>query len=265
MTTISTTPHIVMTPVERQQGRFMRAPDHPGESGAAAGGDNTGGEGAQNSVSGDSANNSGAGFDLTAFWNTEGGDGNEPPAKSGSAGKDSTPPSNEPAAPSLAQQLGDEFNKLDFGSLFSDQIVADIAENKFESVNKLFGDSMKQAVQASMQMNARVLRAYGEQLMNDVKAEIAATFNTRDDNDTLVRDFPSAADPKIRPAIEKVYSQALKNTKNDRAAAVAQTKEMLKLMSQITSADLGVEIAPRGPADSRAPSPTDWMKELAGR
>ena len=124
----------------------------------------------------------------------------------------------------------------------------------------------RKIVQESLALQVQILRPFAEQLLEQVRAETNQTFNQRDNSDTLVKLFPAAKNPVMAKTIQPIYDQALKNSKGDRAAAVEQTKEMLRFMAGESATDLNLEIAPRGQGDRGGPTPNfNWLDELTGR
>ena len=136
----------------------------------------------------------------------------------------------------------------------------------FTAFQTAFNGALRQAVQQSLGLTTAVLKPFADQIMNEVRAEIASTMSGRDDNDQLIADFPAAKDKRIRPTIQNLYDQALRNTKGDRSAAVSQVKEMMRFMSETVADDLGINVAPRSPDDrGRPPKAVNWLDELSGR
>lgn len=252
------------------RGRYLK---EDGEQGGGAtpagGGDNAaGGQGNSNpGATGESgANNTGEGFDPATFWTgpDQGGSG----APSGESATGTTPGSGTGNdGNDLQTSLTTQLQSLSFGDPVFDATIAEqINAGDFTGVQKRLDASMQTAVRQSMSMNVQILRPFAEQLMNQMREEFGATLNGRDNNDTLVRDFPSAKDPRVAPIVSSIFSQALKNTKGNRDLAVSQTKEMLRLAAGTTAGDLGIEINPRGESDSGRQNPTiNWLDELTSR
>ncbi len=266
-----------MTPMERRAGRFMRAPDHPGDAGAASqpSGGNNGGQGAEGNsdsgASGDSgANNAGDKFDPAAFWN--GPAPAEGAAPSGeSAGKDGGESGNKGGGdgnqPGFAQQLTERLNGLTFGDpIFNAEVAEQINEGNYTGVQERFNAMGQQIVRESLAMQVQILRPFAEQLMEQVRQETQQTFTSRDNKESLVTLFPAAKNPVMAKTIQPIYDQALKNAGGNREKAVAQTKEMLRFMAGESAQDLNIEIAPRGQGDRGGPTPNfNWLDELTGR
>ena len=267
-----------MTPAERRAGRFMRAPDHPGDAGAATqqqGGNNGGQGGEGNSgggASGDSgANNAGETFDAASFWNgpapaegaapsgeSAGGNGGESGTQGGGNGNNQG---------QFAQQLTERLNGLTFGDpIFNAEVAEQINEGNYDGVQQRFNAMGQQIVREALAMQVQILRPFAEQLMEQVRGETQQTFNNRDNKESLVTLFPAAKNPVMAKTIQPIYDQALKNSGGNREKAVAQTKEMLRFMAGESAADLNIEIAPRGQGDRGGPTPNfNWLDELTGR
>lgn len=266
-----------MTPIERAHGRFMRAPDHPGDAGAASQqfGGNNGGQGgggnADESASGGSdSNNTGEKFDASSFWNGPAPAGDAAPSgesaggtgkESGTGGKDGQP------GTGFAQQLTERLSGLTFGEpIFTAEIAEQINEGNYTGIQERMNASMQQAVRESLAMQVQILRPFAEQLMEQVRQETQQTFTSRDNKESLVTLFPAAKNPVMAKTIQPIYDQALKNSGGDRTKAVSQTKEMLRYMAGESAADLNIEIAPRGQGDRGGPTPNfNWLDELTGR
>jgi hypothetical protein len=136
----------------------------------------------------------------------------------------------------------------------------------FKGFNEGLNKMMSHAVRQSLGLAVSVLRPFADQIMTDVEDRISQRLGTRDDADQLLNDFPAAKDPKIRPVVENLYAQALKNTKGDRPAAVEQVKSMMRLVSTSVADDLGLNVAPRGAEDSGRPATSvNWLDELSAR
>lgn len=239
------------------------------------GGNNGGGQGEGNSASGTSgagdSNNTGEQFDPSSFWNgpapikdaappgeSAGGTGGE----SGNNGEGTGQPQGQ-----FATQLSERLNGLTFGEpLFTAEIAEQINEGNYEGIQGRFQSAMQQAVRESLAMNVQILRPFAEQLMEQVRNETKQTFNSRDNQESLVTLFPAAKNPVMAKTIQPIYDQALKNSGGDRTKAVTQTKEMLRFMAGESAADLNIDIAPRGQGDRGGPTPNfNWLDELTAR
>jgi hypothetical protein len=248
--------------------RIMKDPEgHPGGIPGAAP-DNAGaGQGNSGGDSGNpdpSQNNDGEGFDPTTFWDSPSeGEGAAPSGESAGAGN---PPGGTESG-NFAQQLTNQLANLTFGEpIFTQEVAEEINQGNFSGFEKRVQAQMQAAVRQSMALNVQVLRPFAEQLMNQMRQEFGSTLNNRDNNETLIRDFPAAKDPRVAPVIQRVFEQALTNTKGDRTKAVAQTKQMISLLTNTAAGDLDLDVAPRGQGDSRTQAPPiNWLDELTGR
>lgn len=247
------------------RGRYLRD-DTPGGGGATPGGGDVSGAGAQGNSgdggTGDSQqNNTGPGFDANAFW---GGQGSGDPSSS-NPGSVSDDGSGSDDQSGLRDSLEQRLNSLNFGEpVMTQEIFESAQQGDFSGFQNALNQFGAQAVKQALGLSVSVLKPFADQLMADVRAEIASTMGRRDDADQLVRDFPAAKDPKIRPVVDSLYNQALKNTKGDRTSAVAQVKEMMRLMSTHVADDLGLNVAPRSADDSGRPqnAAVNWLDEL---
>lgn len=266
-----------MTPLERRAGRFMRAPDHPGDAGNVTqpGGGNNGSQGGEGNsggaASGDSgANNAGETFDPSAFWNgpapAEGAapSGESAGNKGGESGTNGGGNGNQTG---FATQLTERLNGLSFGEpIFNAEVAEQINEGNYTGVQERFNAMGQQIVREALAMQVQILRPFAEQLMEQVRQETQQTFTSRDNKESLVTLFPAAKNPVMAKTIQPIYDQALKNAGGNREKAVAQTKEMLRFMAGESAADLNIEIAPRGQGDRGGPTPNfNWLDELTGR
>lgn len=234
----------------------------------SAGGDNGGGQLGGNSgesgQSGQSANNTGDSFDPSTFWNGPASDGSG--ASSGESASGDGGESGTQGSANLGQQLTTQLAAMTFGDpIFTPEVAEQINNGDFNGVQQRFNAMGQNIVRQSMAMAIQIMRAHGESLQTQMRSEFGQTLNGRDNNEALVRDFPSAKDPRVAPVIQRVFDQALKNTGGKRDLAVKQTKDMLALMSNVTSGDLGLNLVPQG-ADYQPQQPaTNWLDELTVR
>lgn len=238
----------------RVQRRMMKNIEDGGHTGIVEGANNppvnepNGG----NPASG--GNNGGGEVDAMAFW--KGPDGDD--GQNGESG-------DQPQFSDPTQEISDTLQNLNFGNFFDAETVNQINDGNFEGINQRFTGIVQQSVRQSLGLTTQIMKAYGERILAQAREEARGTLDGRDDQAQLVKDFPAAADPKVAPMVQNVYSQALKNTKGDRVAAVKQTKEMLALFSRTTGSDLNLTVAPRSENDSIPQAATDWVGELIGR
>lgn len=243
-------------------GRLMK--DGEGEGGATGGDNGQGNSDAGGSGDGES-NNDGQAFDPKAFWGGSDSDGNPDPSGESAqgAGDDESGSSGE----SLQEVLTGRLEKMTFGEpVFTAEVAEQFAAGDFKGVEERIQAQMRASVRNSMSMMVQILRPFSEQLMTQAREEMQQTFTGRDNNEALETTFPAAKNPAVRPMIQGIYTQALKNAKGNRAEAVKQTKEMLKFAAGVTADDLDISVAPRGSEDSGRPAPNiDWLDELTGR
>lgn len=230
---------------------------------------NTGGGGQGNfepgGNTGSESNNTSGDFDPASFWESSGQEGGSAPSGE-SAGSTATSDSDTGGA-NLQTALTQRLESLAFGDpVMTEEIAQQINNGDFSGFQERINQSLNQAVRHALSMNVQILRPFADQIMSQVREEIGQTLSGRDDHSSLITDFPAAKNPVLAKTIEPIFAQALKNTKGDRAAAVKQTKEMLRFMSGAAAEDLDLEVAPRGSGD-RGPrnQTTNWLDELTTR
>lgn len=263
MTDIQTRPLLAttsMTPFERQQGRFMRAPDgHEGGTQTPVA-DNTGGNPNPNPDPNATPNNTSKPDGIEDFW-TRAVAGDEP---AGGA------PGSDGKTPAAAQAENDEFGKtlstrmagIKFDPIMTPQFADELGEGKFDGFNAAIHANMAKAVQEGLGLSVQVMQRFGQQLMQAVEAKLGTTLNSRDNSEALESAFPAAKDPKVRPVIQNVFNRALEIHKGDRNAAIKTTKDMLAAMHGVIGGGDGLNIPPPNPGDSSLQSPTNWLEAL---
>lgn len=268
-----------MTPMERQAGRFLRAPDH-GMGGEMMGmggnnGGDTGGNNGDSGTGGDGNNNDGQGLDAEAFWQgsipgNEGGSGNGSSGAGGTQGSGTQGQGgNEGGGDSnVGTALAEQLSTLNFGnSIMTPEVVEGINNGNFEAFNNNVNGALQSAVRNSLLMSVQVMREYGQRLQQQILSQVNGNLEGREDHAQLVKDFPAAANPKVAPLIQQTFAQALKNTNGDRGKAIQMTKQMLDIFARTTAPDLNLNVAPVGSGDSLPASTPrkNWLEELAGR
>ena len=272
---------MIMTPAERQMGRFMRAPD--GHDNGSSQGDFQGGPRPtnapdQNNQSGNgtgfgtptpSQNNSGDDFDPVSFWD-EGGDDEDGPDNRQSAPTPTPSPTPSPTptpAPNPGQQMLEEIRALSFDEVFTPEVTAELNEGKFEKANELITKNLRSGVESAFRTTVKLLTQFSEVNQRQMQAMIDERLTGEKQSDALVKAIPSAANPKVGPAIRAIYQQALRRAKGDTTKAISATKAMMQTLSSETADDLGFEVAPRDPHAPRtrgAPT-TNWLESLTSR
>lgn len=227
----------------------------------AGGGDNQQGNQQQNpGNTGGSADNTGQQFDATSFWADpqSSGDSNNQNQQGQGGG-------NDDSSGNLGTTLVERLQATQFGALFDDAISQEIADGKLDGINNRFNDMGRQMIRQSLMLNAEILRAYAPTIMSQVEQLLDSRLGSRDDQETLVKEFPAASDPKVAPVIRQVFDQSMKHAKGDRKAAVQMTKEMLKIMGQTASADFGFESPPNSRGDSNSDATASLLRDLLER
>jgi len=248
-------------------GRLIRDEEGHGDVGAGANnGDNGTGNSAPGANSESGTNNNGQGFDAASFWGSQNqgaeGSGNPGSATEGESG------SGTGGGENFAEQMTNQLSSMSFGGpVLTAEIAQQINEGNFEGFQTALNSSLQTAVRQTMAMNVQILRPLVDQILQQVDGKINGAFGNRDNSTALETEFPAARDPKIRPMVQRVFDQALANTKGNRGDAVKQTKEMLSILTQSMGGDLGLNVAPRGAGDSgRSSDPSiNWLDELTGR
>lgn len=238
-----------MTPVERRMGRFMRAPDHPADSGQ----NNTGGNPDPEPDSSSSQDNSGQPEDYGTFWNDPKPDDPTP---------DSSQQTAEPDAGSqLGTQLAQTIQNANFGEAFTREIGEQLAEGNMEGANAQINGMMRQSLQQSVAMTAQIVEAYGKQMQARFEQMIEQRFGSQETQKTLEETFKGMRDPAMAPVIQGVFNQAMAHTK-DRAKALEMTRGMLKAMGKSGAADMGLDSPPSNPNDSMGAGPKQLVEDL---
>jgi hypothetical protein len=242
----------MMTPMERQTGRFMRGPDHPGAGDAPPNpGDNTAVIPPAGATGDSGGDNNGQEFDADAFWKAgdEGGDAPDPLAE----------------AKELGTQLTSALNTMTFGgAVVDDSVAKELEQGNYANFNARLEGQLRMAARQTLAQSLNVMKVVEAQIMRKAEAQIAAALGNRDSQADLFAAIPSAKDPAVRPQIQAIYDQAMKVTKGNSKAALEMTKSMAAMVAKKMAPDLGLNFAPGNPGDS-APSPTNWMDELMGK
>jgi uncharacterized glyoxalase superfamily protein PhnB len=254
----------MMTPTERRMGRFMRAPDH-GESGSTQ--DNQGGnDGTQNNES-SNENNSGSGFNPEAFWNEpDAGKSNSPSGGSAESGKPASgdQQSTDPIQ-SAAQEIQKQFDAISFGEAFNAETIKAMEEGDMTKINQVLQTQHRQVITNTLQLAGKIIQLNNERMEARFQQMVDAKFGNRDNSDTLLKEFPAARDPAVRPMIEGVFNQAMKHANNNRVKAVEMAKDMLKYMGKTSAADLGLQLPQSADDISLTDNSRSLVDELLGR
>jgi hypothetical protein len=231
----------MMTPAERLKGRFMRAPDEhtlggpppgaPPESGTAP--DNKGGNSGDSGNPPEDKDNAGPKDELAGFWEGK----PEEPAAGDS--EESTA-----ASAALGGELKGLIDQFVPPPVFTKEIGEQIAEGNFDAANKLIQDGHQSAIRASVVVTSKLIGAVVTKLQSDFDARINAALGNKDNSEFLKQNFPQAKNPTLAPMVERVWQQAMTNSKGNREDAIRLTRGMLAAM--------GKEFAPddiRNPPD----------------
>lgn len=245
------------------RGRMIRDGEgHPVAGGAAITTPTDGSNSAPDGSNETSPNNTGNKFDPASFW-----DGPAPGGSTAPAGESAGGSSQESdTGNEFAQQLTARLETMTFGEpVFTAEIAEQINEGNYQGVQDRLNAMGRQIAREALAMQVQVLRPFAEQLMAQMASRTQETFNSRDNVESLVTQFPAAKNPVVAKTIQPIYDQALKNAKGDRTKAVAETKEMLRFMAGVSAKDLGIDVAPLGQSSHKGPAVHDWLDDLTGR
>lgn len=248
-------------------GRLMKDDNPGGGAIPADGGNNTSGNSGGGGSDSQGENNDGQQFDPSTFWGSPSPSPTPAPSGESAGNQDGGTGNNDGGGGNLQETLTTQLANIQVGNLMTAEIAQQINEGDFTGIQKAFNEGIQQAVRQSLSLNVQIMRPLADQIMAQVREEFGSTLNQRDNNDALIKDFPTAKNPQVRPIIQGIFDQALKNTKGDRALAVKQTKEMIRLTANLSADDLGINVAPRGSDDSGTPAigNFNWLDELTGR
>jgi hypothetical protein len=250
-----------MTPIERSQGRFMRAPDHPT------------GEGAQNNqgeitppaaTEQNQGDNTGKPFDAEAFWSEAGGDDGERPSGE-SVQNPPTPSATVPPA-NPANELATRIQGMNFGAVMTPEIMAKLGDGDPIAFNEGIQQFGQQIMRGAIVESVGIMRQLREQIFGEVRTMIDGRATGDKQYEALTTAIPSAADPKMGPTVKNIYTRALERAKGNTTQAIQMTKDVLKIQAETFGADLDLTVAPRSESDNiRQPKPTNWLEELSAR
>ena len=249
----------MMTPAEIAAGRFMRAPDHPS-------GDDTGGAPADSSVDKDNKDgNSGESktptgtedndrqpLELTQFWDgkpeTPTGDDSETKVKEQSQ--------------AIGQELGGLIKGFKGPDVFTKEIADKIADGDLAGVNEAMAARDQALMSHSIVVTAKLLGGVIDRLSEDFDQRIQRALGNRDSEITLETHFPLAKDPTMKPVVQRVWDQALINSKGDKDKAIRLTKGMLEAFGEKTS----IRTPPEDPtAGINTPASKSLVEDLLSR
>lgn len=216
----------MMTPAERAKGRFMRAPDHPLADESPSGGDNTGGNGGDTGNVTPGGDNTGGADELATFWEDK-----KEPKPDGES--DDDPAAVESQA--LGAQLGTMIRDFKGPEVFTKEIADKIADGDLTGVNAALRANNEALMQHNMVVTAKLLGGVIDRLSADFEARIERAFGAKDSEVTLESHFPLAKDPAMRPMVQRVWDQAMKNAKGNKEQAIRLTKGMLEAFGSRTS------------------------------
>jgi hypothetical protein len=215
----------MMTPAELAKGRFMRAPDHPLSDDSASTGDNKGGNAGDSENDDTTGDNASQANELDAFWE------DKPAEKPEGESEDDT----AAASQALGAELGGLIKSFKAPEVFTKEIADKIAEGDLGGVNEAMAARDTALMQHQMVVTAKLLGGVIDRLSADFEGRIQRALGNRDSEVTLETHFPLAKDPQMRPMVQRVWDQALKNSKGDKEKAIRLTKGMLSAFGEKTS------------------------------
>lgn len=236
------------------------------DQGAGQGGDNQGGNSGSGGNDSGQQNNSGNDFKPEAFWNepkpATPGSPSGGSADSGGAGQ-----GQQPDGASAGKDFAARVDALPFADVFTPDIVQQMSEGDLKGANQAIQTQLRDAARQSMVLSAQLIQQHVvPALQAQMKTMIQEALGTRDNSDTLLKEFPSAKDPAIRPMVQSVFDQAMRTAGGNREAAVKLTKDMLKYMGQTAASDMDINLPPANPADTfTSPNSSRLVDELLGR
>lgn len=219
----------MMTPAERAVGRFMRAPDHPLDD-ADAGGTQTGAEDNRGGNSGESEtgenteDNTSQDTELKGFWDAKPDEG-----ASGESEED------KQASQELGQKLGGLIQGFQGPEVFNKEIADAIADGDLTKVNEALANRDQAILKHSAVVAAQLVGGLMDRMTKDFEARIQRALGNKDAEITLETHFPLAKDPAMRPMVQRVWDQALVNSKGDKQKAIRLTRGMLEAFGEKTS------------------------------
>lgn len=211
----------MMTPCERAAGRFMRAPDHAEAGGAAAEsgatGDNTGVNSGDSSNTTPTGDNGGQPDELAGFWE------DKPDEKPDADSDDGVEASKQ-----LGQSLAGLIENYQTPEIFTKETADQIADGDLSGINKAFHAATQATMKQQVAITAKLLGGVMDRMQADFDRRIQSALGNKDSEIALETHFPSAKDPQVRPIVQRVWDQALKNTKGDKERAITLTRNMLE-------------------------------------
>jgi hypothetical protein len=254
-----------------RHGHPMRDPEgHEGGGESNAGGDNQGGNsgnsGQSDGNAGNQGNNTGSQFDPGSFWNSP---AEETPPNSGSAGSNQQGTQNQGGGGNENQgsAFADALNGLNFGNgVFTPEAVEKMNGGDATQFHQNMYNFGREVTRQAVIMAAQLMQQNNRQLEERFGQMVDGRFGQQHTEQDLAREIPSYTKPGMKPVVDGIMAQALKVTKNDRKAAIAMTKEMLKVQTQALASDFGISTPPGGAGnDFGTGQQTNWEEELLGR
>lgn len=180
--------------------------------------DNTGGNSGESDNQNSDEDNNGQKDELAGFWETP-----EDEEESDDSEDDSV---------AASQALGAELKTAIEGfapkPLFTKEIAEAIAEGNFDGANEALVASHRATIQQSLMLTAKMVGAVAQRMQADFDQRIQSALGNTKNTEFLESEFPLAKNAQYRPMVERVWNQALKNSKGDRQKAIRMTRGMLE-------------------------------------
>lgn len=214
---------------------------------------NSGGNAADSSGNANGADNSGQSMSAEQFWA-------DPSSSSSTQSNTSQQNSNgNNDSSSVGQSIAQQLQAFRVGDFFSDDVASQIGEGNFQGANDRFNQFAQQTLRESIQMNATIMKAFGDNLMSRVEERLNSMLGNRDSSTALSDAFPAyKSDPSAKRTIDPIFEQAMKHTGNDRTKAIAMTRDMLRVMGRSLAGDMGLS----NPGSSREDQLGDASQSL---
>ena len=160
-------------------------------------------------------------------------------------------------------------NTLDFGQVMTPDIQAELADGNFDKFNTAIAGTLRNVVQQTVMMTARMIDAAGKTSKDETAKMIRGHLSSSDATKALHAAIPAAANPAIAPIAEGVMAQALRRSSGDTGKAIEMTKAFLTQMATVTGKDLGMTVVPTGQpgsggllSNAESGGEIDWLGDV---
>jgi hypothetical protein len=248
----------MMTPLERAHGRFMRGPD--GHEGAAGNttppGDSSGGQNNAGNITGvgneeKTEDNGGQEKPLERFWEAKPEEGVDPDAEAERA----------KSSQELGKEIGAMISGFQAPEVFTKEIADAIADGDLKGVNQALNEHSQKLMQHQIAVTAKLLGGVIDRLSADFEAKIQKALGSKDNEIALETHFPLAKDAALRPMVQRVWDQALVNSKGNREKAIQLTRGMLDAFGEKMGGGRSLRDAPDDPTAGINTAPAKRLVE----